>query len=79
MCMAGFLYNAKKNEMIKFKLLVFLMVAALSIAACTSSTKTNDSDSTMMMEDGNMYDSSDMKMGGDTTIHDSLMVDTLNR
>ena len=64
--------------MIKFKLLVFLLLAA-SITACTSSTKTNDSDSTMMMEDGNLHDSSDMKMGGDTTIHDSLMVDTLNR
>lgn len=52
---------------------------AASITACTSSTKTNDSDSTMMMEDGNMHDTSDMKMGGDTTIHDSMMIDTMNR
>ena len=52
---------------------------AASITACTSSTKTNDSDSTMMMEDGNMNDTSGMKMGGDTTIHDSMMVDTMNR
>jgi uncharacterized lipoprotein len=65
--------------MMKFKLMVILMVAVFSIAACTSSNKTNDADSTMMMDDGTMHDTSDMKMGADTTKNDSMMVDTMNR